>query len=114
MLKREAHVLTLQGMDYREAGTSLSDTYFHPLGGETDKQMKILWNKLSEDNDPIVKAIQVAQGRRLTVEKYHTGLAEVDFYDMCDKPLGSTDYMALCQEVETVVITNVPQLSLDR
>lgn len=31
----------------------------------------------------------------MTIPKAAKGVAEVDFYDMCDDAKGSTDYMAL-------------------
>ena len=39
---------------------------------------------------------------------------EVDFSDMCEKAKGSTDYMALAREFHTIIIRNVPQLSMER
>ena len=44
----------------------------------------------------------------------HNKVCEVDFYDMCDKPKGSTDFMALAQQCNTVFIRKVPQLSMER
>lgn len=42
------------------------------------------------------KVVEVAQGRTLTISKEAKKVGEMDFGDLCDKPLGSTDYMAIC------------------
>ena len=38
----------------------------------------------------------------------------VNFEDLCGKALGNSDYMALCRSIHTLVLTDVPTLSLER
>ena len=61
----------------------------------------------------IPKQIKLPTGRNLTIQEYAHGVGRVDFHDMCDQPLGSTDYMGLCENVDTLVIDEVPKLSLE-
>ena len=41
-------------------------------------------------------------------------LCQIEFMALCDKPVGSTDFMALCKETDILIIRHVPELSLDR
>ncbi|CDW84177.1 lactation elevated protein 1 [Stylonychia lemnae] len=60
------------------------------------------------------KMIEVAQGRQMMIPKEAKRVAEVEFSELCDQPKGSTDFMALAQAFNTIIIRNVPQLSLER
>ena len=40
------------------------------------------------------------------------GVARMSFNQLCDTPLGATDYIALAQQFHTIFLTGVPQLSL--
>ena len=48
------------------------------------------------------------------IERAAKKVAEVTFTDMCDSPKGSTDYMALAQNFQSIIIRGVPQLSMER
>ena len=41
-------------------------------------------------------------------------VAEVTFKDMCETAKGSTDYMALALNFQSIIIRGVPQLSMER
>ena len=47
------------------------------------------------------------------IEKAAKNVAEVTFTDMCEKARGSTDYMALAQNFQSIIIRGVPQLSME-
>lgn len=34
--------------------------------------------------------------------------------DLCENNVGTTDFMALCQNIDTLILTDVPQLSIER
>ncbi len=40
------------------------------------------------------------------------GAARFDFDELCDRPLGAADYLALSQAFHTVFIDGVPRMSL--
>jgi predicted ATPase len=40
------------------------------------------------------------------------GVARVPFKDVCDAPLGASDYIALAQQFHTLFLTDIPMLSL--
>ena len=41
-------------------------------------------------------------------------VCEVSFQEMCESAKGSTDFMALAQNFNSVIIRDVPQLSMER
>ena len=55
----------------------------------------------------------LAYGRSVTLlASAEAGLAHASFGALCDTPLGAADYLALAQRFHTLVLTDVPRLSL--
>lgn len=84
------------------------DTYYYPTGPETNARIQDIWNQLTNNSRGAPQMIEVAQGRNLMIPKAAKNVAQVDFYDLCDTPKGSTDFMALAQNFNTVIIRRVP------
>jgi cell division protein ZapE len=40
------------------------------------------------------------------------GVARFNFLDLCDKPLGASDYLLIAREFHTVILDNIPVLDL--
>ncbi len=49
-------------------------------------------------------------GRQLLVPQAINGVARFSFHDLCEQPLGSSDYLAIAREFHTVVIDDIPVL----
>ena len=51
------------------------------------------------------------QKREVLIPAFHNGVARASFYDLCGKPLGPADYLALAEACRVLVLENIPQLS---
>lgn len=78
------------------SGTTLNDMYFTPTSLETDKQINILWSKLTNDRIVEHKICKVAHGRTLRIPEYSGGVAKMTFNSLCDENYASSDYIGLC------------------
>ena len=58
--------------------------------------------------------IDVAQGRFISCNKHSKLVGEFTFKELCEDNRGSTDYMALAEYFQTMIIRGVPQLSMSR
>jgi len=47
-------------------------------------------------------------GRQIDVPQSVNGVARFSFHDLCEKPLGSSDYLAIAREFHTVLIDAIP------
>ncbi|WP_320176740.1 cell division protein ZapE [Roseovarius pacificus] len=95
--------------DYRQDRLSGSRTYFSPLGPETRTQMAGLWDDLTDGQPAHVLTLHVNK-REVEIPAFHNGVARASFYDLCGKPLGPADYLALAGAARVLVLENIPQL----
>lgn len=100
-------------------------TFFHPLGPPTDVHLDQAWAQLvaaaaappsASETAAAVAAgpcsIPVLFGRSLEVPMSAGGAARFRFEQLCAGPLGPADYVALAAAFHTVVVTDVPIMSM--
>ena len=51
------------------------------------------------------------QGRVIPVPCQARGVARFGFADLCEKPLGPADYWSIACQYQTVILSDIPQLS---
>ena len=68
-----------------------------------------LWNDLKGEQDEAPTTLHV-QGREVTLERTDGGLARATFEELCARPLGAQDYLALAERFHTLFLEGVPVL----
>lgn len=95
--------------DYRQGKLAGSPTYFTPINDETHAQIRAIWQDLSDgESEPLTLHVNK---REVELPGFHNGVARASFYDLCGKPLGPADYLALAEAARMLVLENIPQLS---
>ena len=56
--------------------------------------------------------LKVMSGREINVPKAANGVAMFDFLEICDKAYGSMDFIAICRNFHSIILKNVPHISL--
>jgi cell division protein ZapE len=51
------------------------------------------------------------QGRTVTLPAYRNGVGRASFADLCERPLGPGDYLAIANAVEVLILSDIPVLS---
>jgi len=62
-----------------------------------------------KDISPIVLELK---GREVSVEKAAGGVARIHFDDLCRKPLGAGDYLALAERFHTLFLQGLPVMEI--
>ena len=98
---------------------ALSRTFLTPLGPQTDTLLDQAWMDIEAESvqskathQPGPCSIPVLFGRVLDVPWAAGGVARFRFEDLCARPLGPTDYVALASAFHTVFITDIPVMSM--
>lgn len=114
LLKTRLDVMELDGgVDHRLRQLEAAPVYYAPLGAEADHAMDQAWDRLTSGAAPQRCTLDV-QGRQLVVEREIAGVARFSFAELCARPLGPADYLALAERFHTVLLDRVPKLSPDK
>lgn len=115
VLKRNCMPVALDsGVDYRiQKGATKTSFYFIKsecnADAELDKLFKIL---ASQENDIIRARVLTIKGRNVEFQKTCGRILDASFSELCDRAVGAVDYLALSQIFHTILVRDVPVLTL--
>jgi cell division protein ZapE len=95
--------------DYRQNRLSGEQVYFAPAGRAARAAMDAVFADLTGgDAHPLVLHVQ---GRDVEIPAFHNGVGRASFYELCGRPLGPADYLAIAEAVRVLLIDDIPSLS---
>lgn len=110
MLNDNMEVVELDAAeDYRLQKLAGRPLYFWPDDRQARAQMNDIWRSLTgvQQGGPTVLHVK---GREVVVPEAAHGVARFSFADLCAKPLGANDYLAIARSFHTVMIDGIPKL----
>jgi cell division protein ZapE len=111
LLKERLDILELDGLvDYRLARLKGMRVYHQPLDAAAAAALDDAFAQLTDGAAGAPSTLTV-QGRRLTVPQAAKGVARFRFADLCERPLGAADYIAIATHFHTLVLAEIPQMS---
>lgn len=114
LIKTKMDVVHINGgRDYRLDRLKGRPVYFMPIGTGADKALNDMFDDLTDGADPEPVVLHV-KGRAILIPRTGHGVARLTFSELCEKPLGAADYLALAAMFHTILIDHVPKLSYDR
>ena len=99
--------------DWRLEGADGQPTYFSPLGPESDARMDEAWARRTHEAADEEEVLPV-KGRKLVVPRAGEGAARFAFSDLCGRPLGAADYLALASRYDALFLDNIPRMGAER
>ncbi|XP_015591803.1 putative ATPase N2B isoform X2 [Cephus cinctus] len=113
-LKSHCAIMSLDsGIDYRlMAGPGKDKNYFIKGLDSEDAMNKVFKYLCSMENDVVRPRTISIRGRNVTFNKTCGQVIDATFEELCDRPLGASDYLGLSQVFHTVIIRDIPQLNL--
>jgi cell division protein ZapE len=110
LLERNAHVMTLDAdKDYRQEKLNRQPVYVTPDDAAADRALDDAWEAMTH-GQPTSEVTLTLKGRHLVVPRAAGDAARFSFADLCEKPLGARDYLAIAGRFSTVFIDHVPVL----
>jgi cell division protein ZapE len=118
LMKEKLDVIELDGgVDYRLLRLRGRPVYYQPLTPAAETALDEAFATLTENGDgaahPAPCTLTV-QGRKLQVPLAAKGVARFTFPELCARPLGAADYLALATHFHTLVVSGIPKLGPDR
>ena len=101
------------GIDYRKNRIIDAEIYYSPLNDLTEEAMDKIFNNIT-NGSPYEEKILFVKGREIRVERQALGCARFDFEELCVKPLGAEDYLAISKEFDIIFIEKIPILPSEK
>ncbi len=96
--------------DYRQTKIGDEKTYYYPLGSSAREAAARVWEDLGGAANTPGLTLRV-KGRDVVIAQYLNGVSRAEFYDLCGRPLGPADYLAIAETTRVMVLENIPRLS---
>lgn len=114
LIRQRLDVVKLDsGRDYRLERLEAAPVYYRPLDAQADVAMDAAFDRLTLGAHSRECSISV-QGRTLEISRQAAGVARFSFAELCDRPLGAADYLALAERFHTLMIDHTPILTPDK
>ena len=93
--------------DYRKSKNNKIQRYYSPLNQENNFKINKLFRVMTK-NKVLKEKILNVKGRKLYLKNFYDGIVRLTFKEICDKNLGSEDYIKLVRNCNFIVMENVP------
>lgn len=114
MIEERMDVLELDAdKDFRLEKLAGQPLYFTPADAQARAELDRHWHRLVGNGAAAPAELQVL-GRKVEVPMAAMGVARFSFADLCEKPLGATDYLSIARAFHTVLIDDIPVLTRER
>ena len=96
--------------DYRLARNINLNRFLSPLDKSTNFLFNKFFRKITKNKNKTVKIIEV-KGRKLEIENFYDRLIKFSFSELCDRNLGSEDYVNIADNSDFIFIENLPDFN---
>ncbi len=95
--------------DYRQHRLAGEKVYFQPAG-KSGPAIDAIWRDMTRGATigPLHLAVN---GRQVELPRFANGVARASFWELCARPLGPADYLAIAGAVRVLILEDIPQLS---
>lgn len=110
MIRDRLAVIELESPnDYRQHRLQGARVYFHPAG-QARGQIAAIWDDLT-GGAPGEALVLPVNGRSVELPRFANGVGRASFWELCARPLGPGDYLAIAAAVRVLILEDIPQLS---
>ena len=114
VLKHHVEVVELNTeTDYRLAKLGEATAYVTPTGPEARAALDNVWRSLVGNERGRAVRLPV-KGREVAVPLAAKGVARIPFADLCEAPLGASDFATIAEAFDTVIVDEIPVIASAR
>lgn len=113
LLKARMEVREIESeTDYRQHRLKGAHTYFTPANAAARAAIDRIWRELTGGggDGPLTLSVN---NRPVTLPDHRSGVARASFWDLCSRPLGPADYLAIARAVRVLIVEDIPHLSAE-
>jgi cell division protein ZapE len=108
ILKENCHEQELLiNEDYRINNKKVLNRFLYPINETTNFKLNKFFRELTKNKKKTKKIINV-KGREFVIENFYDGIVKFNFQELCNRNLGSEDYLNISQNSKFILIENLP------
>ena len=96
--------------DYRATRNTNLSRFLSPIDNSSNFKFNKFFRKATKDKIQTTKSLEV-KGRKLVFENFYEGVLKVSFDEICNRNLGSEDYIEIANESDFIFIENLPNFN---
>ena len=96
--------------DYRATKNENLSRFLSPINNSSNFKFNKYFRKATKNKKLATKSIEV-KGRKLVFKNFHEGVLKVSFDEICNRNLGSEDYIEIAKESDFIFIENLPKFN---
>jgi cell division protein ZapE len=93
--------------DYRINNKKVLNRFLYPINETTNFKLNKFFRELTKNKKKIKKIINI-KGREFIIENFYDGIVKFNFEELCNRNLGSEDYLNISQNSKFILIENLP------
>lgn len=98
--------------DYRSSKNKNLERFLSPIDQSTNFRFNKFFRKVTKNKKETKKVLEI-KGRKVEIKKFYERVAKFNFNELCDRNLGSEDYLNIADNCEFIFIENLPNFNED-
>ena len=96
--------------DYRSSKNINLERFLSPIDKSSNFAFNKFFRKITKDKKETSKTLKI-KGRSIFIENFFNGVVNFEFEELCNRNLGSEDYIKIAENCEFIFIKNLPDFN---
>ena len=96
--------------DYRLSNSTNLERFLFPINESSNFKFSKFFRKITKNKNKISKILEI-KGRSIVLENFYDKIIKFEFEELCDRNLGSEDYIKITENCEFIFIKNLPNFN---
>ena len=98
--------------DYRSSKNKDIERFLSPINQSTNFAFNKFFRKITKNKKKITKILEV-KGRKIEIQNFYENISKFNFSELCNRNLGSEDYISIANNCNFIFIENLPNFNED-
>ena len=98
--------------DYRLSNKKSLDRFLSPINQSSNFIFNKFFRKITKNKNKTIKILEI-KGRKLEIKNFYEGVIKFDFEELCNRNLGSEDFISIANNCDFLLIVELPNFSED-
>ena len=96
--------------DYRSSNNISLERFLSPIDKSSNFKLNKFFRKITKGKKETSKTLEI-KGRSIVIENFYDGVVKFEFDELCNRNLGSEDYIKIAENCDFILIKNLPDFN---